>query len=292
MLGCDGKYQDMSMRNLKNHQYHWQDIVSAGITNLDKKQDTLLSTDYVTLCVCRQGRGVFNINFKQYLVRKNDILVLYDDTFLMLKKKSKNFSIDYIMLDKRFAADVVFVLPNPLFAFFNIYPVLPMTQLQSTLFTHWHQLLLYYLQQQSEFSKLQLRHHLQNFFLEIANQVEQSNIDLQEDRSRKSQLCWRFWDLITKHCKTHRDVKFYAKQLSITPFYLSQITKDFFKDPPKALIDRQVVLEIKALLDLGTLSIQGIANELNFEDTSYLCRYFKRQTGITLSGFRKRPTKD
>ncbi|HHR6221833.1 TPA: helix-turn-helix domain-containing protein [Providencia alcalifaciens] len=49
-----------------------------------------------------------------------------------------------------------------------------------------------------------------------------------------------------------------------------------------------MVLEIKAQLERGILSIQGIADELNFEDTSYLCRYFKRHTGMTLSEFRKR----
>ena len=124
--------------------------------------------------------------------------------------------------------------------------------------------------------------------MEIANQVDHSGAIFKEERSRKAKLCWQFWALITQHCKQQRDVKFYAKQLAITPFYLSQIVKDFFNDPPKALIDRQVVLEIKAQLERGILSIQGIADELNFEDTSYLCRYFKRHTGMTLSEFRKR----
>ncbi|WP_347239665.1 helix-turn-helix domain-containing protein [Providencia rettgeri] len=39
---------------------------------------------------------------------------------------------------------------------------------------------------------------------------------------------------------------------------------------------------------MGNLSIKQIADELNFEDTSYLCRYFKRHTGMTLTGFKKR----
>ncbi|MBO1929875.1 AraC family transcriptional regulator [Providencia rettgeri] len=51
-------------------------------------------------------------------------------------------------------------------------------------------------------------------------------------------------------------------------------------------MDRQVILEIKALLEIGNLSIKQIADELNFEDTSYLCRYFKRHTGMTLTGFK------
>ncbi|OAT54598.1 helix-turn-helix domain-containing protein [Providencia heimbachae] len=107
------------------------------------------------------------------------------------------------------------------------------------------------------------------------------------ENSRKAQLCWKFWALVTEYCKARRDVQFYAQKLAITPFYLSKITQDFFNDPPKALIDRQVVLEIKALHDVGKLSIKQIAEQLNFEDTSYLCCYFKRKTGMTLSEFKK-----
>lgn len=279
------------MKELQQHQSVWEGVVSIGSTTLEELQNTVLSPDYVTLYICRQGAGIFNINFKRYALRKNELFVLYDDTFVTLQKRSRNFIVDYIHIDKTFATDIAFVLPNSLFAYFNFQPRLSMSSAQSTLFSHWYQLFLYYHQERAEYGKLQLRQHLQNLFLEIANQVNHAQSHFSDERSRKSQLCWQFWALITQHCKQQREVKFYANQLSITPFYLSQIVKDFFNDPPKALIDRQVVLEIKALLERGTFTIQGIADELNFEDTSYLCRYFKRHTGATLSEFRKRVNK-
>lgn len=279
------------MKELKLHQLTWERVVSIGSTTLEELQHTVLSSDYVTLCICKQGAGIFNINFKRYALRRNDLFVLYDDTFVMLQKRSRNFVVNYILIDKAFATDIAFALPNSLFAYFNFQPRLSMTSAQSTLFSHWYQLFLHYFQERAEYGKVQLRQHLQNLFLEIANQVNHTESHVTDERSRKSQLCWQFWELITQHCKQQRDVKFYARQLAITPFYLSQIVKNFFNDPPKALIDRQVVLEIKALLDRGTLTIQGIADELNFEDTSYLCRYFKRHTGVTLSEFRKRVSK-
>ncbi|HEQ1856952.1 TPA: helix-turn-helix domain-containing protein [Providencia alcalifaciens] len=276
------------MKGLKQHQSVWEGVASIGSTTLEELQNTVLSPDYVTLCICRQGTGIFNINFKRYALRKNDLFILYDDTFAMLQKRSRNFVIDYILIHKTFATDIAFVLPNSLFAFFNAQPRLSMTPAQSRLFSHWYQLFLYYYHERAENGKLQLRQHVQNFFLEIANQVDHAESHVVDERSRKTELCWQFWALITQHCKQQRDVKFYAKQLAITPFYLSQIVKDFFNDSPKVLIDRQVVLEIKALLERGKLTIQGIADELNFDDTSYLCRYFKRHTGMTLSEFRKR----
>ncbi|WP_373564931.1 helix-turn-helix domain-containing protein [Sphingobacterium sp. E70] len=35
------------------------------------------------------------------------------------------------------------------------------------------------------------------------------------------------------------------------------------------------------------LSIKEITYRLNFEDSSYLTRYFKKQTGMTLTQYRK-----
>ncbi|MGL4673358.1 MAG: helix-turn-helix domain-containing protein, partial [Wohlfahrtiimonas sp.] len=105
--------------------------------------------------------------------------------------------------------------------------------------------------------------------------------------TRKEMICWQFWELIHQHCHQERAVAFYANLLSITPYYLSQLTQDLFNDAPKTLIDRQVILEIKKLLTQTKQSIEAIADTMNFNDPSYLCRYFKRHTGISLSQYRK-----
>ena len=269
------------------HQFHVPKVVSIGQSSLDELQGIPLSLAYVTIIICKQGYAIFNINFKNYIVRKNDIVILYDDTFAILQQKSQHFLVDYLLLDKNFSTDIAFQLPNFLFAFFNKQPVIKILNNKIEMLSQWQNLMMYIVKEKKEYWLLQLRNHMQNLFLEIANNTKQLDVKQHEGYSRKTQLCWRFWDLITQHSKVHRDVQFYAEKLSITPFYLSQITQNFFKDSPKVLIDRQVILEIKALLEIETLSIKEIAARLNFEDTSYLCRYFKRHTGITLSGFKK-----
>lgn len=275
------------MQNLFDHQHCVADVMSTGTTTLDKWQLSPLKPTYVAVLICKQGSALFNINFKTYAVKPNDIIVLYDDTFVMLQQRSRGAKFDYFLLDKNFAKEVAFQLPNALFAYFNDVPVLrtPKSELQALV--EWQNLLRYLLTMQGEYSQLMQRNHVQNFFLVIANNMPQTPLKQKAQHSRKEQLCWRFWDMITQYCTKQREVQFYAQKLAITPFYLSQITKDFFADSPKTLIDRQVILEIKALLGAGNKSIKEVAAQLNFEDTSYLCRYFKRQTGITLSNFKK-----
>lgn len=58
-------------------------------------------------------------------------------------------------------------------------------------------------------------------------------------------------------------------------------------DTPKGLIERQVILEMKMLLETTDMSVKEIAGCLNFEDGSYMCRFFKRHTGISLTEYRK-----
>ncbi|MDV5224364.1 helix-turn-helix domain-containing protein [Providencia rettgeri] len=275
------------MVNGLSQQYSIPNKVSIGASTLDKMLLVPLTPSYVSVLICKSGCAVFNINFMTYAVKKNDIIVLYDDTYVMLNRRSRLAQFDIITLEKAFATDVAFKLPNSLFAFFNQSPVLQVALAEQIVLQQWMSLFVYLIQQKGEFTELMLCQHVQNFFLLIAEKIPTTLLQQKMQRSRKEQLCWRFWNMITEYCREQRDVQFYAQKLSITPFYLSQITRNFFNDAPKALIDRQVVLEIKALLGTGKLSIKEIAATLNFEDTSYLCRYFKRHTGLTLSAFKK-----
>ncbi|HEF8771987.1 TPA: AraC family transcriptional regulator [Providencia stuartii] len=275
------------MVNGLSQQYSIPNKVSIGASTLDKMLLVPLTPSYVSVLICKSGCAVFNINFMTYAVKKNDIIVLYDDTYVMLHRRSRLAQFDIITLEKAFATDVAFKLPNSLFAFFNQSPVLQVALAEQVVLQQWMSLFVYLIQQKGEFTELMLCQHVQNFFLLIAEKIPTTLLQQKMQRSRKEQLCWRFWNMITEYCREQRDVQFYAQKLSITPFYLSQITRNFFNDAPKALIDRQVVLEIKALLGTGKLSIKEIAATLNFEDTSYLCRYFKRHTGLTLSAFKK-----
>lgn len=275
------------MLNLLSHQCSIPNKVSIGVSTLDKMLLLPLTPSYVSMLICKSGCAVFNINFTTHAVKKNDIVVLYDDTYVMLQQRSRLAQFDIILLEKSFATDVAFKLPNSLFAFFNQSPVLQVAFTEQGALQQWKSLFSYLIQQSGEFTELMLCQHIQNFFRLIAEKIPTMLLQQKTQRSRKEQLCWHFWNMITEHCREQRDVQFYAQKLSITPFYLSQITRDFFNDTPKALIDRQVVLEIKALLSTGKLSIKEIAATLSFEDTSYLCRYFKRHTGLTLSAFKK-----
>lgn len=259
--------------------------VMAGESNMEEYKSYPLKLPYLAVLICLEGRAVVNVNFKSYLLKPNEILVLSEDSITVFLRTSKNFRLFYCLMDKSFASEIAYNLPNPLFSFLWESPLCVPKEIEVPLLKMWLGQTLHIVQECTTYRHVMLRNHLQNFFLKIVERMPPSDL-VKHEYSRKEILCWKFWDLVGKHCKEHRDVAFYARELCITPFYLSQITKGFLNDSPKGLIDRQVILEMKALLSSFDISIKEIAEQLHFEDTSYMCRYFKRHTGISLSEYR------
>lgn len=255
-------------------------LFQLGTCNL--APDFLAQLDYLTLVIGQQGRALISVNFKYYVLRANDILLLYDDSLVFTKRRSHNFSCFYCKVEKTLASEIAYVLPSRLFAFLQRQPHCPVPKQDITALQGWLQHTQYLVQNGQQANPLLLRNQLQNLFLIMSQRLPDEE-NHPPEYSRKQMLAWQFWEMIGVHCKQQREVAFYAEQLHITPFYLAQITKICFNETPKALIDRQVILEIKQLLSHTKLSIKQIAEQLNFNDPAYMNRYFKRYTGKTLS---------
>lgn len=264
-----------------------KDIVTIGESNLSEGLGYPIPLTYTTLLICLDGSAVLNVSFKNYLLKPNDVLVLAGDVVAIAKRISGNFNAFYCLIDKAMAEEVAYHLPNELFLFLDQYPLCRPRISEVGLLKMWIAQLKYIKQTCTIHEHILLRNHLQNFFLRIAEEMPLTEIKKMHHYSHREVLCWKFWELISTYSTENRNVAFYAEKLNITPFYLSQITKNFFNDSPKGLIDRQVTLEIKALLQTTDLAIKEIADRLNFKDTSYMARYFKKQTGVTLTQYRK-----
>lgn len=95
-----------------------------------------------------------------------------------------------------------------------------------------------------------------------------------------------FLSLAKEHYKEQRGVKFYADKLCITPKYLSFLIKERSGKSCNEWIDDYVVLEAKALLKSTNMTIQQIADELNFPSQSFFGKYFKRIVELSPKEYR------
>ena len=104
--------------------------------------------------------------------------------------------------------------------------------------------------------------------------------------NRAEEYFKQFTELLGEHYKHERSVGFYARQLCITPKYLTTLIKRISGKSVSEWIDSYVILEAKTLLKYSNMSVQEIAYYLNFPNQSFFGSYFKRNAGMSPSQYK------
>ena len=104
--------------------------------------------------------------------------------------------------------------------------------------------------------------------------------------STASHLTNRFLKLARDNFKKERFMDFYARELGITSKHLGRTIKAQTGFTASEWLDRMVVLEAKVLLKSSSMTIQQIAEELNFPSQSFFGKYFKNIVGVSPKEFR------
>ncbi|MCF0175692.1 MAG: AraC family transcriptional regulator [Bacteroidales bacterium] len=116
---------------------------------------------------------------------------------------------------------------------------------------------------------------------------ENAASDIEPKISRASLLCRRFVSLLGQTKGKHRDIAWFARQLCVSNHYLSVAVKQSGGRTVKEIIDKSVTAEIKVRLLYSDKTMAEIADELDFKSCSLLSKYFKSQTGLSPSQYRK-----
>ena len=120
-------------------------------------------------------------------------------------------------------------------------------------------------------------------------------MNIQELHKRKSPLSERsenlyigFIRLLPKYYKEHHDISFYAKQLNVTPTYLSRLVKQVTSYTVLDFINQMLLSEAIWLLSNSDMPIGAIAEELHFSDQASFSKFFLRLKGIGPKDYRKK----
>jgi YesN/AraC family two-component response regulator len=130
-----------------------------------------------------------------------------------------------------------------------------------------------------------IKNLLHNFYMDLYNNVITSNELNFRQRKRKKEVQEEFFRLVKTHTN-NREVAFYAGKLCITPKYLSIITKESTGSTAKELIDKFAITELKLRLKSSSTQLKEMAAQLNYPCEAFLCKYFKKHTGMTPSHYR------
>ncbi|MCW3466301.1 helix-turn-helix domain-containing protein [Chitinophaga nivalis] len=131
-----------------------------------------------------------------------------------------------------------------------------------------------------------LRSYLNILLCELDRKFNTAGIPGKKDN--KAEKVRQFEVLLEVHYLTYKAPSFYAKQLHLTTNYLNRLCRHYRMVSSGELIRKRVAIEAQRLLQYTVQSVAEIADQLGFESTSYFITFFKKNTGTTPEGFRKK----
>lgn len=249
----------------------------------------MIDTSGYLLLLVTSGYAIATVNFRRHPLRQGSLVFLSYDEVFFINQSSADFSTRFVSLAYELTDDVTYCIPSTNFwdALYE-YPVFrPSVREWELLSGWWSQMEWINREGYAPYRDELLKSSFYTLLLAIDGKIsKQTNIALHSHTHRGWKIMTEFYKLLYLHCRETRDVQFYADKLCITTTYLYKLCRKILQSSPKEEIDKQTISEIKTYLANTDLSIKSIAGEMNFEDTSYMCRYFRRQTGMSPMDYR------
>lgn len=266
----------------------------TGSANLSVFKQHLYKLEGAAILLCLGGEAKITLDLKQYNVKKNTQVVLLPGTVLSINEISKDFRVDFFVSHGEMFREACHRLESTFFHFLKENPcyLLP-EHFTANIKGFLSAATSIYNDSENRFRNQIARNHLQSFLLDVYDKAYRFFTSKEiEGYNRQDELFKKFMTLIHDHCATQREVGFYADRLCISAKYLTNIVRATTGDSAKKVIDDFSILELKVLLQSSELTIQEIADQLNFPDQSYLGRYFKRHEGISPMEYRNRSARN
>lgn len=243
---------------------------------------------YMTIAlICLGGSARIRVNMREYRLQAQTTTIILYDQIGQLVEHSHDFDCKTIAMSRDFS--------NALFT--NIGDIHPLySKVADTavmnienggnVFGRYYSLLADLVRSPRTEFKLEAAKHL-TLAMFYGYSYEQHGISEEgAGRNRRKELYTSFLELLRTNYKQHRDLTFYASTLCITPKYLSQVVREVSGRSAMLCIEEYVITECKALLSSTTMTIQQIADAMNFPSQSVFGKYFKRVVGVSPKEYR------
>ncbi|MDR0507717.1 MAG: helix-turn-helix domain-containing protein [Dysgonamonadaceae bacterium] len=246
--------------------------------------------DVTTFIICSRGSSRGYTGLKYYETTAPCMITLLAGEILQHEFISDDFEGLFIVMSKRLTDNL---LPNfqdrvPLDISIRENPVIPLCAEDLDLLKIYYAMLKAVVEMTENPHRKEIIRHLMIAFHYHSSSWLHKLPQQTASPTKQEEVVTAFMSLAEKYYKTERQAGFYAEKLHLTPKYLSQIVKTDTGKSANEWIDEYVILEAKALLKSSKLSIQQIADELNFADQSVFGKYFKRVEGISPKEYRRK----
>ena len=244
-----------------------------------------------TLLLCTEGCAIGTSHFQPVAIHRGTLVPLFTHSRFVMERASSRFSCRFVEMSDPAIADFTVNFNSPVFwDFLYRHPVLTLENPERRLVDEWFGRMEWITDTfDGEICQQMAYSELHNLFIAIEQRIAQ--LFPPEEHDEKSAV-WSIPDrlnaLLDEHIHHERSVRFYASELCISPDYLNKVCHRLMKTSTKALINEAVVYELKRYLAETDLTVEQIAARMNYDNVSYLCRFFRNATGQSMMEFRRK----
>lgn len=274
-------------------------VVSTNLFGIDTSQ-YLFSIDAFVIGYIQDGHSVMEINNVTYDLDPGCIFILAPTHTCRLQKHNPDFKVRLLLLNSNeynLSVHLSYIVKSERWmkTYFN--PVIKLTDQEAYTINRCTDRIVEQINRKEcpnrmEFMKLAVTWHhmeLDNILQERADEKNDNNMPL----TRQQHLARKLYNLVVNNYRKEHQVRFYSEQMCLTPQYLNQITTHTFGKTLSAIITDQLFTTARGMILASDMSLQEIANELNFPDQASFSKFIKKAAGVSPNTMRKNnPHKD
>ena len=237
--------------------------------------------DVTTFILMDKGESRAIVEGKEYQLQAPCLAVVMPNQTYCLIEASDDLEVRAIIMSNNFTLNLMSSNLN------NMILENPVIDISSDIisFNTYYNVLLHTVRSSFKSSHLESAKHLTMSMLYFyARKLEH----LEKDKKKREIVFDRFCDDVRKFYKINRSIPFYSGRLAVSSKYLNDIVKEKTGITANEYIDRQTIIECKALLSSTDMSILKISLMMHFPSYSVFGKFFKRMTGMTPTEYREK----
>ena len=265
------------------------DLPEDWVIGTDIKKELLaLYTNYPVrlkcemFVLCMSGMVEASVNLNRISVKGNDVITLTPGTIFQIHNVTGDLKIYFLGFSSQYmkhCGQAHSMLEAILFTLGR--PVISLKPAGASMLETYLQFLI----KMYEHFPEKVRHEISpNLYADIHKGISIMYKSMSGDRlnmTKSEMLCRNFTQLVLQHYSRMRNVAWYAEQLGITHAYLCATVKQVTGRTCGDIISAMVIMDAKSQLKSTHLSVQDIAESLNFANISFFGKYFKRYVGMS-----------
>lgn len=275
-------YSMSDSQNMTNRFEMYSPIKNLSLL-FPKKEAERTPKNKVFLAVVLQGSAMIEVDGKNFLLHSGTFVYLNPNHLIRQLSHTDDLLFQYLYFEFDFLSDFPLLLKTDIFDYVGNNPCLHLERTDFQLIKRYYDLIEDRYRAGNEYTVI-IKGLLFSLILEVSKIYSGQSVSISSTRQGK--LTDRFFSLLHKHYQERQPVAFYADQLCISDKYLMRTLKKATGQTFHFWATDFILRDAKLLLRSTDMNITEISDRLNFPNSSFFARFFRKHTGISPGKFR------